>query len=65
MMRMGRVLWALYTAEPSKRQLPLAGKLMAAFDPLIEETSHSLVEVREAVRKLKDGKAAGICNNSA
>lgn len=37
---------------------------MAAADPLISETPPSLEEVREAVKTLKGGKAAGICNIS-
>lgn len=38
---------------------------MAAADPLIDRTIPSLAELREFVRKMKDGKAPGFCNTSA
>ena len=65
-----RSCWAeyfeqLYVAEPPSRQLSLAGVQMSAADPPVDETPPSLAEVREAVNKLKCGKAAGICNVSA
>ena len=65
-----RACWAeyferLYVAEPPSRQLSLAGVQMAAADPPVVETPPSLTEVREAVSKLKCGKAAGVCNISA
>ena len=65
-----RSCWAeyfeqLYVAEPPGRQLSLAGVQMSAADPPVDETPPSLAEVREAVNKLKCGKAAGICNVSA
>ena len=55
----------LYMAEPPTRQLSLAGVAIAAADPPVDETPPSLAEVREAVNKLKGGKAAGVCNVSA
>ena len=54
----------LYTVEPPSRQLSLAGVQMAAADPPVDEAPPSLTEVREAVSKLKCGKAAGVCNIS-
>ena len=51
--------------EPPSGQLPLAGVQIAAADPPLDETPPSLAKVREAVRKLKGGKAAGVCNISA
>lgn len=53
----------LYTAESLTRQLPLAGLLILGVDPLIDKIP-PLVEVREALRKLKGGMATGICNIS-
>ena len=52
-------------AEPPSGQLPLAGVQIAVADPPLDETPLFLAEVREAVRKLKGGKAAGVCNISA
>lgn len=65
-----RACWAkyfeqLYVAEPPNRQLPLAGVQVAPADPPLVDTPPSLTEVREAVSKLKCGKAAGVCNISA
>ena len=34
-------------------------------DPPIDETAHSIGDVKEAVAKMRCGKAAGICNISA
>ncbi len=55
----------LYVAEPPSQQLSFAGVQMLTADPPVDETPPSLAEVREAVNKLKCGKAAGICNVSA
>lgn len=54
----------LYTVDPPSGQFSLAGVQMAAADPPVDETPPSLTEVREAVSKLKCGKAAGVCNIS-
>ncbi len=37
---------------------------IAAANPPVDETPSSRPEVREAVNKLKGGKAAGVCNIS-
>ena len=65
-----RARWAeyfgqLYMVEPPSRQLSVAGVQMMTADPPVNEAPPSLAEVREAVNKLKWGKAAGICNISA
>ena len=65
-----RARWAeyfeqLYVAEPPSRQLSLAGVEISAAVPPVDESPPSLAEVREAVNKLKSGKAAGVCNISA
>ncbi len=52
-------------AEPPSRRLSLAGVEIATADPPVDETPPSLAEVREAVNKLKGGKAVGVCNISA
>lgn len=62
---MSQILWAVEYGRAPSRQLSLAGLQMAAPDRPTGETPLSLVEIREAVRKLKGGKAAGICNISA
>lgn len=41
-----------------RRQLPLVGLQIVAVDPPIHEMPLSLSELREAVQKLKGGKAA-------
>lgn len=63
-----QALWAmyfgqLYTAESLTRQLPLAGLQILGVDPLMDKIP-SLVEMREALRKMKGGMATGICNIS-
>ena len=55
----------LFMAEPPSGQLQAAGLQVLNADPAINEAPPSLDEVREAVAKLKGGKAAGICNISA
>ena len=54
----------LYMAEPPTGQLQLAGLQTLAADPPIDVAAPSLAEVREAVAKLKGGKAPGVCNIS-
>lgn len=56
-MRMGTEFTGLSTLD--SRQLPLAGLQNMAANLSIDETSPSFTELREAVRKLKGGKAAG------
>lgn len=65
-----RARWAeyfeqLYMADPPNGQLPVAGLQMAEADPPIDEAPPSLDEVREAVARLRGGKAPGVCNISA
>ncbi len=52
-------------AEPPSRRLSMAAVEIAAADPPVDEIPPSLAEMREAVNKLKGGKAAGVCNISA
>ena len=64
-----RARWAeyfqqLYMADPPSGQLPTTGLQVADADPSIDESPPSLDEVREAVVKLRGGKAPGICNIS-
>ena len=65
-----RARWAeyfeqLYMADPPSGQLPVAGLQMAEANPPIDEAPPSLDEVREAVARLRGGKAPGVCNISA
>ena len=62
---MGRVFWAVVHGRTPNRQLPVDGVETSAADPPVDESPPSLAEVREAVNKLKSGKAAGVCNISA
>ncbi|KAG0710766.1 hypothetical protein GWK47_022143 [Chionoecetes opilio] len=55
----------LFTVDPPTEQLHTTGLQAMDADPPIDETAPSLDEVREAVAKLKGGKAAGVCNISA
>ncbi|KAG0718622.1 Importin subunit alpha-1 [Chionoecetes opilio] len=55
----------LFTVDPPTEQLHTTGLQAVDADPPIDETTPSLDEVREAVAKLKGGKAAGVCNISA
>lgn len=50
----------VYTAEPPSQQLSLADLQIVTSGTPVDETPPSLVEVAEAVGKLKDGKAPGI-----
>ncbi len=52
-------------AEPPSRRLSLACEEIPAADLKVDEIPPFLAEVREAVNKLKGGKAAGVCNISA
>lgn len=52
----------MYTAELPSGQFPLSVSKMVAADLLIYESSTSFAEVREAVRNLTGGEAAGVCN---
>ncbi|KAG0720330.1 putative uncharacterized transposon-derived protein F52C9.6 [Chionoecetes opilio] len=55
----------LFTVDPPTEQLHTTVLQAVDADPPIDETAPSLDEVREAVAKLKGGKAAGVCNISA
>ena len=64
-----RARWAeyfgqLYMADPPTGQLQLAGLRTLVADPPIDVAVPSLAEVREAVAKLRGGKAPGVCNIS-
>lgn len=59
----GLVRWVneqLHMVDPPSEQLPAAGLQVADANLTIDKTSPSLDEVREAVEKLKGGKATGI-----
>ena len=65
-----RARWAeyfeqLYMVDPPSRQLTTTGLETLEADPPIDETPPSLDEVREAVARLRGGKAPGVCNISA
>ena len=51
--------------DPPSGQLRTAGLEKLDADPPIDETAPSFADVKEAVAKLRGGKAAGICNISA
>ena len=55
----------LYMADPPIEQLRTDGLRVVDADPPINETAPSLDEVREAVARLRGGKAPGVCNISA
>ena len=55
----------LYYAKVPSGQLRTAGLQTLDADPPIDETAPSIGDVKEAVAKLRGGKAAGICNISA
>ena len=55
----------LFKVNPPSGQLQTTGLQVVDADPPINEAAPSIDEVKEAVAKLKDGKAAGICNISA
>ena len=48
--------------DPPSRQLQTAGLQTLDADPPNDETALSIGDVKEAVAKLRGGKAAGICN---
>ncbi|KAG0717242.1 Retrovirus-related Pol polyprotein from type-1 retrotransposable element R2 [Chionoecetes opilio] len=65
MARWAEYFGQLFTVDPPTEQLHTTGLQAVDADPPIDETAPSLDEVREAVAKLKGGKAAGVCNSSA
>ncbi|KAG0729261.1 Retrovirus-related Pol polyprotein from type-2 retrotransposable element R2DM [Chionoecetes opilio] len=65
MARWAEYLGQLFTVDPPTEQLHTTGLQAVDADPPIDETAPSLDEVREAVAKLKGGKAAGVCNISS
>ncbi|KAG0713018.1 X-linked retinitis pigmentosa GTPase regulator-interacting protein 1 [Chionoecetes opilio] len=65
MARWAEYFGQLFTVDPPTEQLHTTGLQAVDADPPIDETAPSLDEVREAVAKLKGGKAAGVCNISA
>ena len=61
-----RARWAeyfeqLFQVEPPTESLDAGGVVIPLPDPQISEEPPTLTEVREAVSKLKSGKAAGFC----
>ena len=52
----------LFTVDPPSGQLQTAGFQMLDADPSIDESAPSIGNVKEAVAKLRGGKAAGACN---
>ena len=54
----------LLTVDPLSGHLQTTGLQMLDDDPTINKTAPSTDDVKEAVAKLRDGKAAGICNIS-
>ncbi|KAG0713587.1 hypothetical protein GWK47_015881 [Chionoecetes opilio] len=65
MARWAEYFGQLFTVDPPTEQLHTTGLQAMDGDPPIDETAPSLDDVREAVAKLKGGKAAGVCNISA
>ncbi|KAG0718623.1 Transient receptor potential channel pyrexia [Chionoecetes opilio] len=65
MVRWAEYFEQLFTVDPPTEQLHTTGLQAVDADTPIDETAPSLDEVREAVAKLRGGKAAGICNISA
>ena len=55
----------LFMLDPPSGQLRTAGLQALDADPPIDETASSIDNVKEAVAKLRGGKAAGVCNISA
>ena len=55
----------LFKINSPSRQLQTTGLQVMDADQSINEAAFSIDEVKEAVAKLRDGKAAGICNMSA
>ena len=54
----------LFTVNPPSRQVQTTGLQVMDADPPINKAAPSIDEVKEAVAKLRGGKAAGICNMS-
>ena len=54
----------MFTVDPFSGQLQTAGLQTLDADPPIDETAPSIDDVKEAVAKLRGGKAAVICNIS-
>ncbi|KAG0727434.1 LINE-1 reverse transcriptase [Chionoecetes opilio] len=65
MARWAEYFGQLFTVDPPTEQLHTTGLQAVDADPPIDESAPSLDEVREAVAKLRGGKAAGVCNISA
>ncbi|KAG0721718.1 Chitooligosaccharidolytic beta-N-acetylglucosaminidase [Chionoecetes opilio] len=65
MARWAEYFGQLFTVDPPTEQLHTTGLQAVDADPPIDETTPSFDEVREAVSKLRGGKAAGVCNISA
>ncbi|KAG0717717.1 Craniofacial development protein 2 [Chionoecetes opilio] len=65
MARWAEYFGQLVTVDPPTEQLHTTGLQAVDADSPIDETAPSLDEVREAVAKLRGGKAAGVCNISA
>ncbi|KAG0729200.1 (E3-independent) E2 ubiquitin-conjugating enzyme UBE2O [Chionoecetes opilio] len=65
MARWAEYFGQLFTVDPPIGQLLITGLQAVDADPPIDVTAPSLDEVREAVAKLRGGKAAGVCNISA
>ena len=55
----------LFTLNPPSGQFRTAGLQTLDADPPIDETTPSIGDVKEAVAKLRGGKATGVCNISA
>lgn len=51
----------LYATNPPRRQLPIAGLQMVDADPPIDGSPLCFDEVRQAVARLRGGKAPGVC----
>ena len=54
----------LFTVDPLSGQLQTAGMQTLHADPPIDETTPSIGDVKEAVAKVRGGKAAGMYNIS-
>ncbi|KAG0715742.1 Cyclin-dependent kinase 8 [Chionoecetes opilio] len=65
MARWAEYFGQLFKVDPPIEQLHTTGLRAMDADPPIDETAPFLDEVREAVAKLRGGKAAGVCNISA
>ena len=55
----------VFKVNPPGGQLQTTGLQVMDADPPINEAAPSIDKVKKAVAKLRDGKAAGICNISA